>query len=111
MRKRFIMTPKEFAHEFSLLRKSLLDDYFNNNKSLNGGLLATMNLTSENKEIAYKVVENAITDALYTALLGLDGCAIIGHEQVVYKLFDNNNNLLAGDGRLEAHAYEELQNK
>jgi hypothetical protein len=50
-----------------------------------------------------------LTDALYTILLDLDGCALIGKHQIDYKLQDESGRELTGE--LEGLAYEALYEK
>ncbi|MCS0082917.1 hypothetical protein NDJ28_10740 [Vibrio alginolyticus] len=54
-------------------------------------------------------MDDSLTDALYTILLGLDGCASIGRHQIGYKLQDELGRELTGD--LEELAYEALQER
>lgn len=53
-----------------------------------------------------EVLNAVLTDAFYTILLGLDGCAQIGGKQIEYRLADEHGNQLTGSGDIEAHAWE-----
>ncbi|MDQ4123659.1 MAG: hypothetical protein M3209_19645 [Acidobacteriota bacterium] len=104
------MTAEEFVDLFAKLRDSLLKDYFVPNSQLEVAVnIASLNLTCEQNEIAYRIVKGVLTDALYTVLLGLDGEAAIGGTQISYKLYDEDGNELTGTGLIEAFAWEKFQ--
>jgi hypothetical protein len=70
--------------------------------------ISSMNL-NEQQSIALRDVLNvALTDTFYTLLLGLDGAASIGGVQHCYRVFDENGNLVCGDGEVETEAYDQL---
>ena len=51
----------------------------------------------------------ALTDALYTILLGLEGSVSIGQYQIMYKLFDEALNELTGN--IESIAWEKFHDE
>ena len=52
----------------------------------------------------------ALTDTFYTILLALDGAASLGGDQRSYRIEDESGSLVsAGDGKLEAAAFEVFQ--
>ena len=104
------MTPKEFAREFRLLRDDLLKDYFDESGEISLiGKFKESGLNKEQIELVKDVMSEGLTDALYTILLGLDGCAQIGEYQINYSVYDEENNQVAGSGVMEEFAYEYLQ--
>jgi hypothetical protein len=53
-----------------------------------------------------EVLDAALTDTMYSLLLGLDGAASIGGDQQAYKIQDEDGNLLSTCGELEAAAHK-----
>lgn len=103
------MTPEEFAKEFRMLKDDLVEGYFTKGGEISRlDTLAKSDMSSEQIEIVREVFESGLTDALYTVLLGLDGCATIGAKQIDYVLKDEDGNLVAGSGELESYAWEEF---
>jgi hypothetical protein len=104
------MTPEEFAKNFYLERKSLVDLYLNNdNRSAVSELIASLRLDPEKTEKLRQILNGVLTDAFYTTLLGLDGEAQIGKSQETYKIQDENGNELSG-GEIEGYAWEYFHN-
>ena len=52
------------------------------------------------------MIDILLDDVFYTILLGLDGESPIGNTQQVYKIYDQDDNLISDCGELEASAYE-----
>jgi hypothetical protein len=67
--------------------------------------ITNLGLEEEQQKELLKILDIAITDTMYTILLGLDGCMNVGGVQENYKLYDEHGNLLTG-GELESAAYE-----
>lgn len=104
------MTPKEFAREFYISKKELLDIYFtSNNPTYVGNLITSLNLNDNDLEKVRQIIDNVLTDSLYSILLGLDGESTIGYRQEVYKVEDESGNILTGGG-LENYAWEYFHN-
>ena len=53
-----------------------------------------------------EVIDTLLTDVFYSVLLGLDGENSIGDTQQIYKIYDEEGNLISDCGELEASAYE-----
>ena len=105
------MTPKNFVDGFYKEKQSLLKAYFDNEEYTEvGNLIKTLDLKDDKEKTLRKVLDSALTDALYTVLLGLDGAASIGDKQETYKLFDEDGNELTG-GEIEMHAWKYFQEK
>lgn len=101
------MKSKEFVQLFHIEKNNLLDIYFNNLKNTEVGIdIEKLNLTQEQMEIMKGIIDKALTDTMYTILLGIDGEASIGGIQQEYKLYDENGNKLTGCGEIEEYAYE-----
>ncbi len=107
MSKNFSITPEEFVQEFKELKDELMEDYFSSSSDISRvDELKSGGLSTNQIELVKKICDEQLTDALYTVLLGLDGCASISQHQISYNLKDENNNDLSGSGELEACAYE-----
>ena len=105
------MTPKDFTKGFYDEKAHLLKTYFDTNQGSEVGILIrTLDLEVDQIEILKKILNNVITDSLYTVLLGLDGAASIGGQQEMYKLLDENGNELTG-GEIESYAWEYFHGK
>jgi len=105
------MTADEFAKGFYLERQLLIDTYFNaNSKTEVSDLIQSLGLDDKKTERLRQILNGALRDTFYTILLGLDGEASIGHNQIMYKLFDEGNNELTAGGEIEAFAYEYFHN-
>ncbi|SMB98927.1 elongation factor Tu domain protein [Hymenobacter roseosalivarius DSM 11622] len=104
------MTADEFAKAFYIERQSIIDTYFNADSKTDVSLLIQqLNLDDKGKERLRQILNSALRDAFYEILLGLDGEASIGGKQLMYKLFDEDNNELTG-GEIEGFAYEYFHN-
>ncbi|MEW8286416.1 MAG: hypothetical protein AB2697_10540 [Candidatus Thiodiazotropha endolucinida] len=105
------MNDREFVEEFYILKKSLMDDYFSNKKDpARAALVAKVADNKEQEETVHKIIDLVLTDALYTILLGIDGCATIGEEQQLYKLFDEEGNEMTNNN-IESYAWEIFQDQ
>ena len=77
------MTPEEFVKCCAKEREDLLDAYMNPRSNLSVSKeIASLGLSDEQHEVMERIVGGVLTDVFYTILLGLDGAAAIGGEQV-----------------------------
>ncbi len=105
------MNDREFTEEFFKLKELLVKDYCSSEETTAASILIeSMNLNSSQKEKMKQVLDLALTDALYTVLLGLDGAASIGEKQESYKLISEDGEELTGKD-IEEHAWEIFQNE
>ncbi|WP_415891360.1 hypothetical protein ACMXYV_08600 [Neptuniibacter sp. SY11_33] len=101
------MTPDEFVNEFKELRDSVQMEYFSSNSEISRlKQLEDSGLNSEQIALVKSIVGDALTDSLYTVLLGLDGCASISKYQETYKLFSESGEELTGE--IESVAWEQF---
>ena len=104
------MTPEEFVQEFRELKEYIQNGYFSHGTKISRiERLVEAGLNPKQIELVKAIVSEALTDSLYTVLLGLDGCASIGHNQVLYNLQDEEGNQITGE--IESYAWEQFQNK
>jgi hypothetical protein len=71
-------------------------------------MINSMELTDEQNTQLRSVLDAVITDTIYTLLLGLDGSATIGDNQHLYKIYDENDQLISDGGNLEAEAWSQF---
>jgi len=101
------MSPEEFANEFNILKQQIIDGYFSEQSEISRiRALNDAGLNENQLDMVRTLMDDALTDALYTVLLGLDGCASIGNIQQSYILKDEEQRLLSGSGELEASAWD-----
>ena len=67
-----------------------------------------MHLNAEQTKTMRKLLDGALTDAFYSVLLALDGCARIGDlEQQSFQIHaEDGSEICNGDGEIEALAYK-----
>lgn len=104
------ITPNEFVEEFYQLKQSYVASVAHLGPHASA-LLQKMNLSEAQQVLVAELLDTAITDVLYTVLLGLDGAAQIGNKQVNYTVLDEHGSRICGDGEVEAVAYELFHNR
>ena len=104
------MNPEEFVKNFYLQKQNILDSIFDLNsehKSYSAIKIQDLNLNEIESENLKNIISGILNDTYYSILLGLDGSANIGEaNQQVYKIYDEENNLISDCGDLEGPAYE-----
>ena len=103
------MTSDEFAKNFYLEKLAFLKSCFQaqpEQPSVVNVKIKEMALTEHQTEKLKEVIDILLDDVFYTILLGLDGESTIGNTQQVYKIYDQDDNLISNCGELEASAYE-----
>ncbi len=108
--RKFPLTQEEFVREFADLKEDLLNGYFSDSPGVSRKQkMIAAGLSSQQMGLMKNVCDDLLRDALYTILMGLDGAAMIHQHQITYKLFDEENNELTGNGELSSLAYEMFQ--
>lgn len=104
------MKPEEFVKNFYLQKQNILNSAFDSNsefKSYVATKIETLNLNENETQNLRNIISAILNDSYYSILLGLDGTANIGEaNQQVFKIFDEENNLISDCGDLEGPAYE-----
>ena len=104
------MTPENFAKEFYKEKKKSADLYFDFEKRTEvSELIKSLNLDDKGNERIRQIINGILTDTLYTILLGIDGATVIGENQELYKLLDEEGKEITG-GEIEVEAWEYFQN-
>ena len=95
------MTSDEFAKNFYLEKLAFLKSCFQSQPEQPSAVNVKI------KEMALTEYQTEkLKEVIYTILLGLDGESPIGNTQQVYKIYDQDDNLISNCGELEASAYE-----
>ena len=102
------LSPSEKEERYKLYKEGLLTEkeYLRLPPSEVSWRITNLGLKEKQQEELLQILDIAITDAMYTILLGLDGCASVGGVQEEYKLYDEQGNLLASGVGLDGAAYE-----
>ncbi|MCC1495881.1 hypothetical protein [Alcanivorax sp. 1008] len=91
------MSPERFVAEFKELREYIRNGYFSPDSEISRlQLMRESGFSEAQIGVANKIVSEALTDALYTVLLGIDGCSAIGSHQEAYRLAGENGERLSG---------------
>ena len=100
------MTGKEFVKLCYDEKESILHEYFDiNSQSIVAKKLQDLMKSGVSKEDLFDIVNSVLTENYYNLLLGLDGAASLGGEQISYQLYDEKGNLLNECGEIEESAY------
>ena len=102
------MNAATFARHCYLEKKRMTQETFAEGPcpSAANAKIRALHLDDRQTALLKEAVSLLLTDAYYTLLLGLAGSCPIGDaEQQTYRLYDEADNLLTGNGDLEAAAY------
>ena len=102
------MDAREFVQRFRDERDAMLADYTSSEPTTYvGKLLQDANLTDAQRGNVIAALSQALTDAFYTILLGLDGSAALGGVQQDFRILDETGAAISEvSGELEALASE-----
>ena len=102
------MNAEEFVKNFLFEKENILKSYFDNNNYRNdvSEKISDLNLSKENQLKLKEIISSVLKDSFYSILLGLDGSASIGETQQIFKIYDENDNLISDSGGLEEFAYK-----
>ena len=97
---------RQFAKAFKKDKEWWEQYFFTDKLSSVNHLIGELKLNKKKMQAMKKVVDFLLTDIYYHILRGLDGSESIGATQTMYKIYDEDNNLISDCGDLEAAAYE-----
>lgn len=102
------MTPEEFVQCFRREKAQLLEAYVSSSSETGvGQRLSALRLSPEQMVGVQGVLDMVLTDAFYTTLLALDGCASLGGVQQSYTVqCEDGVRVCCGDGTVEALAFD-----
>jgi len=107
------MNAEEFVKNFYIEKQNILNtsfDFKSEFKSYVAIKIGELNLDEIETENLKNIISAILNDTFYTILLGLDGSANIGNNmQEIFKIYDEENNLISNCGEIEALAYEYFQ--
>ncbi|WP_025128287.1 hypothetical protein [Pseudomonas sp. PH1b] len=102
------MNAKTLVTHWVAEKQHYLDQLQDTPGSRAAGLLRDLALPAEQQAQVLALLDCALTDQLYTLLLGLDGAASVGGLQHDFALYNEAGQALTGNGELEAEAYAQL---
>jgi hypothetical protein len=106
------MNAKQFVRGWKKEKDELVRGFTNpRSGSLVSQKVAALKLSPKQRAAFAEIVDDMLTDAFYTLLMGLDGEASIGGRQVTYKIHDDKGKLISDCGEIEAEAYEQFHAK
>lgn len=101
------LTPLDFVRLWHDEKANLLATFLNEGSGCAvATLIRATGLSPAQTASLSAVLDGVIADTMYTLLLGLDGSGSVGGRQESYRLLDETGAQLAGDGRLEAAAWQ-----
>jgi hypothetical protein len=105
------MTSEDFVRSFKSQKNEMLALYFSEHSGAVGAHIRSMRLSAEQTGIMQKLLDQALTDAFYSVLLALDGCARLGDaEQQSFLIEAEDGSLVChGDGVVEGLAYKHFK--
>ena len=105
------MTTEDFVRSFKSQKDEMLGIYFSEQSGAVGAHIRSLRLSAEQSEIMRKILDQTLTDAFYSILLGLDGSARIGSaQQQSFQIHSEDGSLVCrGDGVVEGLAYKYFQ--
>jgi hypothetical protein len=101
------MNTDEFATLFRKTKDQMLSLYARPGETAVAIRIASLNLDPTQRAEVMKALDDALTDAFYTVLMGLGGAATIGDIQQNYTITDEDGAVISrgNDGELEASAW------
>jgi len=101
------MTPQEFVQCFRREKDDLLLSYCDaSSQSFVATKVAELARSPEERLAMRAILDNALTDAFYTILSGLDGSGSLGGVQQSYQIRDEHGDVVCmGDGEIQGLAY------
>ena len=98
------MNSEEFAKAWKAEMETFLSDEYIAMKA------EMLNIGSNELASCRRMLSEALSDAFYTLLLGLDGSASIGGVKMPYQIQDERGNIISdGGGALESAAWQQFR--
>ena len=102
-----IMTGEEFVKLCFEEKENALAKYFAGDTETEvGEMIRTLVAGGTDRDTLYAMVSSLLNETYYSLLLALDGEASLNGVQMMYKVCDEDENLLNECGELESAAYE-----
>ncbi len=105
------MNAREFVAAFRAERDALLIQYADGAATSVAKRIQSLNLPQEKRDQITSILDDVLSDAFYTILMGLDGAGSLGGVQQGYTISDEAGNVIThwNDGEIEEHAFEAFQ--
>lgn len=98
------MNANEFVKNCYKEKEYMKNIYFDKEKeTLVGNQIKDLVSKGIKEDEIKTLIDSVMTEVFYTMLLGLDGEASLGDTQMMYKLYDENDNLIDG---IEEEVYD-----
>ncbi|MBI1891266.1 MAG: hypothetical protein HYS18_11500 [Burkholderiales bacterium] len=103
------MNAEEFVESWRREKEILLRSFMSESgSSFVAAKIRSMDLSEDQLAEMRSVLDAALTDTMYTLLLGLDGAASIGDIQQTYKILDEDGRLISESGDIESEAWRQF---
>lgn len=100
------MTGEEFVKLCHAEKESVLREYFRgDSESRAAEMIRSLVQAGTDETALHALLDLVLSENWYTMLLGLDGAASLGGEQITYQLYDEDETLLNPCGEIEEAAY------
>ncbi len=100
------MTGEQFVKLCSDEKENSLKEYFSQEAYTEvGEQIRSLIDSGTDKEKLYSLVKSVMNETYYSLLLALDGEASLGGTQMIYKIYDEEQNLLNDCGEIEEAAF------
>jgi len=98
------MSTEKFVKNFYDEKQGFLKSYLSGDDSSVSQKNRSLDLSPDQSKVFESIIDDVLTDTLYTVLLGLSGSATIGDSQVAYKIFGEDGNEIDSD-EIEEYAW------
>ena len=103
------MEASEFVSAVKQLKEDLLRTFLSpDGESEVAGKIASLKLDDHQTQVLHTILDEALTDSFYSLLRGLDGASSLGDIQQCFQIRDEDGNLVAEAGDIEAEAWEQF---
>lgn len=100
------LTGEKFVELCFREKEDMLSDYFSSDsQTAVASIINELAANGADKAALHELVNSVLNESFYTLLLALDGETSLSGEQICYKLFDEEANLLNECGEIEEAAY------
>lgn len=100
------LTGEKFVELCFREKEDMLSDYFSSDsQTAVASIINELAANGVDKAALHELVNSVLNESFYTLLLALDGETSLSGEQICYKLFDEEDNLLNECGEIEEAAY------
>ncbi len=100
------MNGRHFVEVCHAEKEAILKEYFSDESETQVAFeIRELIANGADKDKLFNLINLVMNESFYCLLTGLDGECSLGGEQVTYKLYDEDDNLLNECGEIEENAY------